>query len=104
MNHDARLEKYGEQEAMREAKRRGYTEYKFVSTIKGVPDRVLSKPATGPFWVEWKRPGEKVKPGGQQELRHAEMRDAGMRVFTFDNYVKFCDFLDHIDKHNALPN
>jgi hypothetical protein len=64
----------------------------------------LSKHGIGPFWVEWKRSNEKVKPGGQQEIRHDEMRAAGMYVFTFDNYVKFCDFLDHIDKHNAFPN
>lgn len=48
----------------------------------GAPDRVFIK-AGRVVWIEFKRPGQKLRLA--QELEHDRMRAAGAEVYVFDN-------------------
>ena len=53
---------------------------KFVSPgHAGVPDRILSHPRCGPFFMEFKAPGKKLSPLQVQVCE--ALREAGMRVY-----------------------
>ncbi|PZR89783.1 MAG: hypothetical protein DI537_20480 [Stutzerimonas stutzeri] len=50
---------------------------------RGAPDRLFSRSDTGPFLVEFKRPGK--TPDKLQEREIARLRKAGMTVHVIDN-------------------
>lgn len=62
----------------------------------GAPDRRVMLPSWPPFWIEFKRPGE--KPDDHQYREHARMRALGETVRIFDT-------IEQIDKffHLAMP-
>ncbi len=47
------------------------------------PDRVFAREDRGTVWIEFKKPGEKARPG--QEREHEKMRAAGMEVHVCDS-------------------
>lgn len=49
---------------------------------RGAPDKFYSRADTGPFFVEYKRPGETLDPHQEREIRR--MRDAGITVHVID--------------------
>lgn len=50
---------------------------------RGAPDKLYSRKDTGPFFVEYKRPGESLAPHQEREI--GRLRDAGMTVHVVDN-------------------
>lgn len=52
---------------------------KVESNYGGVPDTLLSFPASGPFMIEFKSPVGRAS--GRQKEVHAELRTAGVRVY-----------------------
>jgi hypothetical protein len=86
-----RLESVDERAASSEWRSRGGYEHKNERTSRsGVPDRFYARNGKS-FWVEWKRIGEPLE--GQQELRIAAMRAAGLLVlgpcYTRNEFWRF---------------
>lgn len=76
-----------EQEARKLALEDGWFVAKLVSPgVNGFPDRMFAKAARIVF-VEFKDFGEPATR--QQEIRHAELRDAGCEVYVIDNLAEF---------------
>lgn len=70
---------------------------KFISVnLRGVPDRIISFPHTGPLFIELKRPGEKPRP--QQVYRINEMRKYGCTVFVVDTKEKVDRLIEELMK------
>lgn len=63
---------------------------------KSWPDRLFippkKKPKLKPFWVEFKRLGQ--KPTALQALMHEDLRSRGETVYVIDNYEDFTRILD----------
>ena len=78
------LEANVEEKAIRRAKARGFL-YRKVQWIgrRGAPDRLFSRADTGPFFVEFKKPGGTLDPHQVREIKR--LRDAGFRVEVIDN-------------------
>lgn len=82
-------ESYVERELVRGVKALGGKAYKFISPgCNGVPDRLVLFGGRS-YFVELKRPGEKLRP--QQEYRAKELRTLGANVVSIDN-------VDGVDK------
>lgn len=88
----SRLEGSHEKAGNEYAVDRGWKIYKVQFGIRGAPDRMISKKPHGPYFVEWKKPGE--EPSEQQKHRHNELREAGVRVVWFDHVDKFRNWID----------
>lgn len=58
----------------------------------GAPDRLFSRADTGPFFVEFKRPGKTPLPHQDREI--GRMRKAGITVHVIDNYEAGCALFD----------
>lgn len=58
---------------------------------RNAPDRLFMKPGRG-FFVEFKRPGEKPRPGQEREI--ARMRAAGLEVHVIDNLTEGLRLVD----------
>ena len=70
-----------EKDAREYIEARGGKSRKWVSPgHKGVPDRILSHPNTGPFAIEFKSPGKKLDP--LQEKVCNELAREGWRVYA----------------------
>ncbi len=54
----------------------------------GAPDRLFSRSDTGPFFVEFKRPG--AEPKIHQDREIARMRAAGITVHVIDSFEAGC--------------
>lgn len=50
---------------------------------RGAPDKFYSRADTGPFFVEYKKPGEALDPHQVREI--ARMREAGATVHVVDD-------------------
>ena len=50
---------------------------------RGAPDKLYSRADTGPFFVEFKRPGETLDLHQEREI--ARLRDSGVTVHVIDN-------------------
>lgn len=73
-----------ENAAVKRAERAGYFSRKVQwPGRRHAPDRVFARSDRGTVWIEFKRPGEKARPGQVRE--HKRMRDAGMEVHVCDN-------------------
>lgn len=68
------------------AKSVGMLCYKFTSPGRaGVPDRIFLTPHGGVFFVEFKRPGGKLRP--LQENEHRVIRKHGHDVYVIDSLL-----------------
>jgi hypothetical protein len=66
------------------AETKGCMAYKFVSPNRvGVPDRMVSCPDDLIFFIEFKSPGEPLKPWQDREI--TRMRERGHSVYVCDN-------------------
>jgi len=67
------------------AEERGYLQRKLKWADKrGAPDRFFAHPlAPVPFMIEFKAPGERVRPDQGREIR--KLRDAGVIVYIIDS-------------------
>jgi hypothetical protein len=97
MRSAPRRESAIERNAAKDARGRGWLEYKILRASKrGLPDRLFIKGEPGFFtryvWVEFKRPrGEARK---QQQIRHAELRAQGCEVYVVDSEADAARILD----------
>ena len=78
------LESYIEQGAIKRAKECGFICRK-VQWIgrRGAPDRLFSRADTGPFFVEFKKPGGTLDPHQVREIQR--LREAGFQVYVIDS-------------------
>lgn len=97
MNGDVTLSLYRDRETPLErqickfAERRGWIVYKWVSPgVRGVPDRMFIRNGRVIF-AEIKRADK--EPSKQQGIRHAELRAAGVDVYSWDNMDDACAVL-----------
>ena len=60
----------------------------------GMPDRLVLLPDVPPAFVETKAPGQ--KPRRLQEVRHAQLRALGVRVYVIDHPDQIEGILDEI--------
>ena len=73
-----------EKEVCDYAAARGFLVYKFVSPgRRGVPDRILIDCHGRPFFIEFKKAGEKPRPDQVREIK--AIRANGGLVFVVDN-------------------
>jgi len=78
------LEKELEEKIRKYVKSKGGLFWKFVSPgTRGVPDRLCILPQVAPFFMEIKKPGEKLRP--EQVRTNCKLSDRGARVFAVDN-------------------
>lgn len=88
-------EAYVEKKLRIAAKKRGGWAVKFTSPgLDGVPDRLLLFPGGRMAFVEVKASGEKMRP--LQELRAAQLRALGFRVYCLDNVNQIGGILDEV--------
>lgn len=81
-----------EKDCCKLAKKWGCLVFKFTSPgNKGVPDRLFINPKGETFYVEFKRPGEKLRP--IQEYQIGRLKEHGVRVYVCDNVDIFVDIL-----------
>ena len=59
---------------------------------RSCPDKLYSRKDTGPFFVEWKRSGEKVK--GVQSREAQRMRDHGITVYECNSWSEALALFD----------
>ena len=78
------LEANVEEKACKRAKERGFLfrKLKWIGR-RGAPDRLFSRADTGPFLVEFKKPGGTLELHQVREIKR--LRDAGFRVEVIDN-------------------
>lgn len=88
------LESMIEKAAREHMLKRGGVCLKFVSPgMAGVPDRLLSHPACGPFFMEFKSPGKKMS--ALQRAVAADLTAHGMRVYAdVDSIAKARKIID----------
>ena len=81
--HAEESEKALERYLAEQVKRAGGLCLKFSSmTEAGYPDRLICLPGGAVVWAEVKSRGK--KPGKLQQIRHARLRQLGMRVYVID--------------------
>ncbi|RID91832.1 VRR-NUC domain-containing protein [Gemmobacter lutimaris] len=77
-------EAYIEAQADKRAKSAGFIVRKLAWTgRRGAPDKFYSRDDTGPFLVEYKAPGETLRPDQVREI--AKLRRAGTVVHVIDS-------------------
>lgn len=78
------LEANVEEKACARAKQQGFLcrKLKWIGR-RGAPDRLFSRADTGPFFVEFKKPGGTLDPHQVREIKR--LREAGFRVEVIDN-------------------
>lgn len=86
------LESYIEKKACEHAEKRGFLvrKAKWIGR-RGAPDRFFSRADTGPFFIEFKAPGETLDPHQVREIER--MRGAGITVHVIDNLDDACELL-----------
>ena len=72
-----------EQKLRSEVEKRGGRCFKFLSSVSGVPDRLLLLPGGLVVFVELKKEGE--KPRKLQEVQMRKIRELGFRVRVVDS-------------------
>jgi hypothetical protein len=86
------LEKEIEKAVCERAKKLGCLTYKFTSPARrSVPDRLIVPQGLPPFFIEFKRRGE--KPTDSQKIEIQKIRDQGTPVFIIDDVEQGCRLL-----------
>lgn len=84
MTDDNPLEAHIERQVCLYARREGFYECKFTAPgRRSVPDRFLINRKGHPFFIEFKRRGEKPTPAQYRE--HDRLRKHGQHVYVIDN-------------------
>lgn len=87
------LEKQVEQYLIKQVKSLGGLSLKLTSLI-GIPDRLVILPGGKVVFVELKRPGE--KPRKVQVLRMRQLRRLGFKTYVADNYESIDELLSEV--------
>ena len=85
-----------EQKLRREVEKRGGRCFKFLSSVSGVPDRILLLPGGLVIFVELKKEGE--KPRKLQEVQMRKIRELGFRVRVVDSEQGIQELMREIEK------
>jgi hypothetical protein len=91
-----------ENEIIKYAEKNGYDQYKFKSSVRGVPDRLFITPqgctCGGVFFIEFKRPKKELEV--LQEYWADQFRAKGIQVYCGNNIKKAKGIIDgkKIDK------
>ena len=93
-------EKIIEQRLINAVRRSGGLTLKFVSPgLNGVPDRLLLFHGGEMAFCEVKAPGKKPRP--LQEVRIAQLRGLGFRVYVVDNEEGISEMMEDIKKERG---
>ena len=85
-----------EQKLRSEVEKRGGRCFKFLSSVSGVPDRILLLPGGWVFFVELKKEGE--KPRKLQEVQMRKIRELGFRVRVVDSEQGIQELMREIEE------
>ena len=86
-----------EKRLIKKVKEFGGKALKFISPgLRGVPDRIVLLPGARIYFVELKRPGEKLMP--QQEKRRDELISLGFKHYELDSYEAVEVFINEVCK------
>ena len=85
-----------EQKLRSEVEKRGGRCFKFLSSVSGVPDRLLLLPGGLVFFVELKKKGE--KPRKLQEVQMRKIRELGFRVRVVDSEQGIQELMREIEE------
>ena len=85
-----------EQKLRREVEKRGGRCFKFLSSVSGVPDRILLLPGGLVIFVELKKEGE--KPRKLQEVQMRKIRELGFRVRVVDSEQEIQELMREIEE------
>ena len=85
-----------EQKLRREVEKRGGRCFKFLSSVSGVPDRILLLPGGLVIFVELKKEGE--KPRKLQEVQMRKIRELGFRVRVVDSEQGIQELMREIEE------
>lgn len=85
-----------EQKLRREVEKRGGRCFKFLSSVSGVPDRILLLPGGLVIFVELKKEGE--KPRKLQEVQMRKIRELGFRVRVVDSEQEIQKLMREIEE------
>lgn len=84
-------EKDIERKLKREVERNDGICFKFLSSVSGVPDRLILLPGGRMFFVETKRRGEKPRPLQERQIK--KIRDLGFEVYVLDDEKEIRDLV-----------
>lgn len=87
------LEKQVEQYLIKQVKSLGGLSLKLTSII-GIPDRLVLLPGGRCVFIELKRPGE--KPRKVQVLRMKQLRKLGFKTYVADSYERIDELLSEV--------
>ena len=85
-----------EQKLRREVEKRGGRCFKFLSSVSGVPDRILLLPGGLVIFAELKKEGE--KPRKLQEVQMRKIRELGFRVRVVDSEQEIQKLMREIEE------
>ena len=94
-----RLERSIEATCRQHAVARGYMLMKVTSVI-GIPDRLLVMSGAVSVFVEFKRPGE--RPSAIQRYRAGQLSQLGHRAFVVDSVGAFDNLMDDLESEYRL--
>lgn len=95
------LEKHIEKACVRHAIERGWTHVKLDKAKRDWPDQLFLGPGAAVWLVEFKRPGEKPRPG--QERIHRLLADLGHHVDVIDDVDAFKRLLERVADGHPIP-
>lgn len=84
-----------EQKLKKETEKRGGMCFKFLSSVSGVPDRLLLFPFGAGVFVELKKEGE--KPRKLQQVQIRKIRELGFPVRVIDSEQGIRELMEEID-------
>jgi len=73
--------------------------FKFISSVSGVPDRLVLMAGGRIVFVELKRPGEKPRPLQQRQIE--KIRKLGFRVEVIDSEEGIEELIQSLEKGGA---
>ena len=85
-----------EQKLRREVEKRNGRCFKFLSSVSGVPDRILLLPGGLVIFVELKKEGE--KPRKLQEVQMRKIRELGFRVRVVNSEQEIQELMREIEE------
>ena len=79
---------------LKKARDRGWLAYKWISTVRGVPDCIFITTTGAVRFVEFKNPSGKGRLSQMQVYIHAKFKENNSRVFVISTPDEFDAFLE----------
>lgn len=92
MTSKAGLERHIEKRCVSYAQEHGYESVKLDMARRSYPDRLFLGPDKKVFFVEFKRPGQKLRT--HQRASHARLERLGWTVYVIDDFDSFVRLLN----------